>query len=153
MRFIPRSLTRMKSYHDNRHARAVKVSLNKIYGNTSALNLELSKLITSFSHSCRLTGGSFLVSPNLKFFVVQKLLSNHWCLGWFCPSKIAYIDHNIRYVPNLICRGNVVRKRINKPFSWQPSINVRKQNFFLQREKVVAYNRVRLFSEIIGELF
>ena len=153
MRFKLRSLSRMKSYHDNRHTRAVKVSLNKIYENTSVLNLELSKLITSFSHCCHLTGGSFLVSPNLKFFVVQKLLSNHWCIGWFCPSKIAIVDRNIRYVPNLLCRGNVVRKRINKPFSCQPSINVRKQNFYLQRKKVVAYNRIRLFSDIIGELF
>ena len=113
MRFKLRSLSRMKSYHDNRHARAVKVSLNKIYENTSVLNLELSKLITSFSHCCHLTGGSFLVSPNLKFFVVQKLLSNHWCIGWFCPSKITIVDRNIRYVPNLLCRGKVVRKRIN----------------------------------------
>ena len=152
MRFRHTPPPRMKSYKDNRHARAVKVSLNKILENTSAVNKELSKIITSFSHSCVLSGGSFLVSSNLKFFVVQKLLSNHWCLGWFCPSKIALVDHNIRYVPNLLCRGKVVRKRINNPFSEQPSISIRKQNFYLQREKVVAYNRVRLFSEIIGEL-
>ena len=153
MRFRNLNISHMRNYKDNRHARAVKVSLNKVYGNTSSLNKELSKIITDFSHCCMLSGGSFLVSPNLKFFVVQKILSNHWVLGWFCPSKIAYIDHNIRYVPNLICKGKVVRKRINKPFSWQPSINIRKQNFYLQREKVVAYNRVRLFSEIFGELF
>ena len=153
MLFKHRNLFNMSNYIDDRHARAVKVSLNQIYGNTSAFNKELSKLITSFSHSCVLSGGSFLVSSNLKFFVVQKLLSNHWCLGWFVPSKIAYIDHNIRYIPNLMFKGRVIRKRINNPFSWQPSVNVRKQKFHLQRERVVAFNRVRLFSEIIGEMF
>ena len=150
MRFIFPNL--LPKYQDNRHRRAVKVSLNKMYGNTSALNKELAKLITSFSHCCRLTGGSYLVSPNLKFFVVQKLLSNHWCLGWFCPSKIAIMTDNIRYIPNLMCRGRIVRKRINKPFSWQPSINIRKQNFYLQRERVVAYNSMRMFSDIINTI-
>ena len=153
MRLITLNRSQMVSYKDNRHARAVKVCLNKIYGNTSALNLELSKIITNFSHSCVLSGGSFLVSPNLKFFVVQKLLSNHWCLGWFCPSKLALIDHNVRYVPNLLHRGKVQRKRINQPFTKHPSVNIRKNNYFLQNYTPKPYNSIRLFSDIIGSLF
>lgn len=136
----------IKKYNDNRHTRAVKVSLNKIFGNNSVLNKELSKIITSFSHSCIISGGSFLVSSNLKFFIVQKLLSNHWCIGWFCPSRIDFSNNHIMYVPNLLWRGKMVRKRVNNPFSWRPSINIRKQIFYLQLENLEAYNRVPLFS-------
>ena len=144
----------MPKYSDNRHSRAVKVSLNKIFGNTSSLNLELSKIITDFSHTSRLTGGSYMVSSDLKFFVVQRLLSNHWCLGWFTDSKIAFVGRTVKYVPNFMCRGKIQRKRINFPFTQYPSVSIRKQNFYLQCEKVVPVNSsIRLFSQIIGELF
>ena len=144
----------MSSYKDNRHSRAVKVSLNKIFGERCSVFKELAKLITDFSHTSRLTGGSFMVSKNLKFFVVQKLLSNHWCLGWFCDSKMALVGRTIKYVPNFMCRGKIVRKRINFPFTTFPCVSIRKQNFYLQCEKVAPINStIRLFSEIIGELF
>ena len=143
----------MPKYKDNRHARAIKVSLNKCLGNTSALNKELAKLISSFSHSTHLVGGSFMISADLKFFVVQKVLSNHWCLGWFCPSKIAWNIHEIRYVPNFMLRGTVIRKRINKPFSNYPSVSVRHKNFYLEKSLPKPFDAVRMFSEIVGELF
>ena len=144
----------MPKYKDNRHSRAVKVSLNKIFGNTSSLNKELSNIITSFSHTSRLTGGSYLVSSDLKFFIVQKLLSNHWCLGWFAPSRVALIGSTIKYVPNFVSRGKLVRKRINRPFETYPCVSIRKQNYYLQCEKVAPMNSsIQLFSQIIGELF
>ena len=92
----------MPKYKDNRHSRAVKVSLNKIFGNTSSLNKELATLITDFSHTSRLTGGSYMVSSDLKIFVVQRLLSNHWCLGWFTDSKIAFVGATVKYVLNFL---------------------------------------------------
>ena len=142
----------MPRYKDNRHTRAIKISLNKLFGNTSALNTELAKLISSFSHSTNLVDGSYMISADLKFFVVQKLLSNHWCLGWFCPSKIAWRNHETRYVPNFMQRGTIIRKRINAPFSKYPSVNVRQKQFYL--EKSWPENMaVRMFSDIIGELF
>ena len=143
----------MPKYKDNRHARAIKISLNKHFGNTSALNKQLAHLISSFSHTANISGGSYLVSADLKFFVVQKLLSNHWCLGWFCPSKLALVNHDVRYVPNLLHRGKIQRKRINHPFTKHPSVNIRKNNYFLQNYTPKPYNSVRLFSEIIGALF
>ena len=144
----------MCGYKDNRHSRAVKVSLNKIFGNSASLNKELANIITEFSHTSPLTGGSFMVSNNLKFFVVQKLLSNHWCLGWFCDSKVAFVGRTLKYVPNFMYRGKIVRKRINYPFTSFPCVSIRKQNFYLQCEKVVPVNStIRLFSEIMGELF
>ena len=69
----------MCGYKDNRHSRAVKVSLNKIFGNSASLNKELANVITEFSHTSPLTGGSFMVSNNLKFFVVQKRKCNSSC--------------------------------------------------------------------------
>ena len=142
----------MPRYKDNRHTRAIKISLNKLFGDTSALNTELAKLISSFSHSTNLVDGSYMISADLKFFVVQKLLSNHWCLGWFCPSKIAWRNHETRYVPNFMQRGMIIRKRINAPFSKYPSVNVRQKQFYL--EKSWPENMaVRMFSDIIGELF
>ena len=144
----------MPKYKDDRHSRAVKVSLNKMFGNTSSLNKQLAKIITSFSHTSRLTGGCYMVSNELKFFIVQKLLSNHWVLGWFAPSRIAYIGRTVKYVPNLMRRGNLVRKRINKPFATYPSVSIRNQVFYLQCNKVVPINSsIQLFSEIIGQLF
>ena len=144
------------NYIDNRHARAVKVSLNKIFGNKSTLNKELSIIITNYSHRSILAEGSFLVSSNLKFFVVQRLLSNHWCIGWFCPSRIATIGTITRYVPNLLCRGKIVRKRINSPFSRYPNINIRNLHFHLQSKNVVTYNisnnNFRLFHDIIAQI-
>jgi len=145
----------LPKYTDNRHARAIKVSLNKLFGNTSALNIELAKIISSFSHSTHLVGGSFMISADLRFFIVQKLLSNHWCLGWFCPSKVSWDNHEIRYVPNFIQRGTITRKRINAPFSKYPSVNVRKKNYYLEQVWPKPYNHVgiRLFSQVVGELF
>ena len=146
--------TLMPKYKDNRHSRAVKVSLNKIFGNTSSLNKELANLITQFSHQSRLQGGSYLVSSDLKFFIVQKLLSNHWCLGWFAPSRVALVGNTIKYVPNFMSRGRLVRKRINRPFETYPCVSIRKQNYYLQCEKIAPMNSsIQLFSQIIGELF
>jgi hypothetical protein len=143
----------MPKYKDNRHARQIKISLNKHFKNTSALNKELAHLIASFSHTANISGGSYLVSADLKFFVVQKLLSNHWCLGWFCPSKLALVNHDVRYVPNLLHRGTIQRKRINHPFTKHPSVNIRKHNYFLQNHAPKPYNSIHMFSEIIGALF
>ena len=142
------------SYKDNRHSRAVKVCLNKVFGNTSSLNKELARVITEYSHTSRLCGGSYMVSASLKFFVVQKLLSNHWCLGWFCNSRIAVVGRAVKYVPNFHSRGKVERKRINNPFSMYPNVSIRKQNYYLQCEKVAPMDSgIRLFSEILHELF
>ena len=143
----------MPKYTDNRHARAIKVALNKHYGNHSALNKELATLIASFSHRANIANGSYLMSSDLRFFVVQRLLSNHWCLGWFCPSKLALVRSDVRYVPDFMHRGQVVRKRINDPFSTNPSVNIRKKIYFLQKPTPKPYNSYRLFSEIIGNLF
>ena len=144
----------MPKYFDNRHRRAVKVCLNKIFRNSSSLNSEISKIITGYSHTSKLTNGSYLVSSDLRFFVVQKLLSNHWCLGWFTDYKIAFFGGTVKYVPNLMRLGKIQRKRINFPFSKYPSVSIRKKNFYLQCEKVVPVNpSIRLFSQILGELF
>ena len=142
------------SYTDNRHCRAVKISLNKIYRNTSSFNRQLAKIITDYSHTSRLTGGAYMVSGSLRFFVVQKLLSNHWCLGWFCDSRVTFIGRTVKYVPNFMARGKIVRKRINNPFSAFPNVNIRKQNYYLQCTKPAPVNSsFRLFSEILTELF
>ena len=146
--------TLFTAYKDNRHSRAVKVSLNNIFGNTSSLNRELAKIITDYSHTSRLTGGSYMVSGNLKFFIVQKLLSNHWCLGWFCNSRVAVVGRVVKYVPNFLSRGKIERKRINNPFSRYPNVSIRKKNYYLQCEKVAPVDSsIRLFSEILNGIF
>ena len=138
----------MPKYTDNRHTRAIKVALNRFFENKAALNKELAQIISSFSHGCALRDGAQLVSQDLHFFVVKKLLSNHWLCGWFCPSRIALVDANIRYLPNLFLKSRLIRKRINNPFTNAPSVNVRKKGYYMQSITPEGYLPIALFAEL-----
>ena len=142
----------MPRYRDNRHTRAITVSLNKYFCNTSALHKHLANIISEFSHTIHLTGGSYLVSADLKFFVVQTLLSNHWCVGWFCPSRIALVSGTVTYIPNFFHRGQLIRKRINNPFGRYPCINVRKKRYYLQSSVPKPFSPITLFAQMYGQL-
>ena len=128
-----------------RYKRAIRQSLNKRLGR-SALNRELSTLICEFSHAGPVKAGSYL-SRASGFFVVRRVLSPHWCEGFFCPAMTEYVTsiHGIPFVmraPNAARRTDTCKKRIFSPFT-NPCIRRRQQVFTLEgNEQVPNYHAV-----------
>ena len=112
------------------YSRAIKQSLNKALQNKSAVNFHLADLIASFSHTSLVKKGSQFRSDN-GFFVVQEMLSQNWCLGFFCQPKMELTVENHSIVPNLRRRTKTIRKRLFDPFE-QASVRCRHRSFHLQ---------------------
>ena len=110
------------------YSRAIKQSLNKSLNNKSAVNFHLADLIASFSHKSLVEEGSQFRSDNT-FFVVEEILSQNWCLGFFCQPQMELANHSI--VPNLRRRTKTTRKRLFDPFD-QTSVRCRHRSFHLQ---------------------
>ena len=121
--------------NDKRYQRVIKQCLNKRFQNKSALNKSIAKLISDYSHSTILEKGNHLVCRNLEFFIVKRILSNHWVLGYFCPSEIQYNGTVFFYLPRFWSRSADMKKRIFDPFSSRPFVKVRKKSFYLQSKR------------------
>ena len=124
-----------------RYKRAIRQSLNKRLGR-SALNRQLSSLICSYSHSAPVRPGSYL-SRDSGFFVVRRVLSPHWCEGFFCPAMLEYATsmHGLPFivrVPNASRRSDTEKKRIFDPFT-NPCVRKRSQVFTLERNEQVPH--------------
>ena len=128
-----------------RYKRAIRQSLNKRLGR-SALNRQLSNLICAYSHSAPVRPGSYL-SRDTGFFVVRRVLSPHWCEGFFCPAMVEYATsiHGLPFmvrVPNASRRSDTEKKRIFNPFT-TPCIRKRSQIFTLEgNEQVPNFHAV-----------
>ncbi len=125
---------RCKKIHDKRYERVIKQVLNKRFNNKLALNKSLAKMIASFSHSTVLEKGDYMICRSLEFFVVNKILSNHWVQGFFCPSELQFHGSLFYYLPKFWNRSTYMKKKIFAPFSHKPFVKVRKKTFYLQRK-------------------
>ena len=149
---MPRKKKSIVKYKDNRYERTIKVAINKAFDNISSENRCIAKMVAEFSHQTRVEPGSFLVSKRLQYFVVHKVLSNHWVTGWFCPSKLVWVEGHVRYIPDLENSGKIFRKRLNNPFDRRPFVNIRERKFFLETPKVkwaipTHYNYIAVFAD------
>ena len=138
-----------KCYKDNRYYRAIKESLNKSLHDKSCVNKSLAMLISEYSHKTILTPGSHLITSSLTYFVVTKLLSNHWAIGFYCPNQLQFYNGIFYYIPNIWRKSILKRKKIFEPFSPNPFIKQRTAKFFLQQNK---YEPLSAFSTILSEL-
>ncbi len=125
----------IRDIRDKRYQRTLKQCLNRIYGNKSALNKNLAKVIASFSHACVVQPGQYLLCPNLHFFVVKQVLSTHWISGFFCPSELQFSSGMFYYIPKYWHRSLICKKKLFEPFGKRPHIRCRKDKFYLQQTK------------------
>ena len=110
------------------YSRVIKQSLNKTLNNKSAVNFHLADLICSFSHTSLVKKGAQFRN-DCGFFIVQEMLSQNWCRGFFCQPRMELAQHRI--VPNLRRRTKTTRKRLFDPFE-DTSIRCRHRSFHLE---------------------
>ena len=119
---------------DKRYRRAVKQSCNKLFRNKSAQNFLIADMISQFSHKSKITPGSYLVSKDINFFIVTKVLSQHWVMGRFTPCILDYRDGYFYYLPDLKRLRHERKKKVFEPFSDMPYVKQRRQKFYLEQK-------------------
>ena len=126
-----------------RYVRAIKQSINKLLQNQSSWNVSLAQIISGYSHHTNLKVSSEMIAIREGgplsvfytpegFFVVEQILSMHWCIGYFCPPKL---DINYGIVPDHRRRAASERKRIFNTFTI-PMIRRRKTMYLIVNEPV-----------------
>ena len=119
---------------DKRYKRAVKQSCNKIFMNKSAQNVAIAGIISEFSHKSRITHGSYMLSKDITFFIVSKVLSQHWVVGAFAPCALDFREGYFYYLPNLKRMRRAQKKKVFEPFSETPYVKRRCQKFYLENK-------------------
>ena len=115
------------------YTRAIKQSLNNLFQTKSSVHFNIAKLIADFSHKSVVVRGSYMLNSGYEFFIVNEMLSPHWCKGFFCPPRQEFAEQLIMYHPDIRRRTQLFRKRIFDPFN-NASIRNRARRFFLDRE-------------------
>lgn len=141
----------MPKFKDNRYSRSIKVAMNKLFQNKPVVHKHIAQLISEFSHKTLLTNGSYLLNRRLQFFVVRKILSSHFCSGFYCPSRIDLLSSGYYYVPNIWYKSRPLVKNFFKPFSKSPFIKQRNNHFFLRGLK--RYGAVQPFNSILEQMY
>ena len=139
-----------KKYKDNRCRRTIKQALNKRFRNKSAVNNDIAKIISRFSHKTLFTSGSYLMTKDLNYFIILTLLSNHWVQGWYCPSQLQFANGIFYHIPNIFRKSLLKRKKIFEPFTDDPYIKHRKRKFFLQKKK--RYEPMPTYTSVFNQL-
>ena len=105
----------------NRYVKAVKIALNRLFGNKSCVNVDIAELITSFSHKSFIDSGDVMLSRDLVFFMVHERVSEHFVLGYFTPAQYEFEIHGaVYYRPQKVHwpRFRMKKKRIFNPYCW-----------------------------------
>ena len=113
-----------------RYERAIKQSLNKVFDNKSSVNTIIAELIASYSHKTLVRPGSYLLCRSYHFFIVSDVLSQHWCMGFFCPPIIILGNYG-SCAPDIKRRTPTEKKCIFDPFD-HPYVSIREQKFHLE---------------------
>ena len=119
-----------------RYKRAIKQAINKLLKSRSAVHFPIADIIGEFSHKTVVTPGTYLLTELCYFFVVQQIMSPHWCIGFFCPPRVELTDLASLgrfFAPDIGRRGHSCRKRIFEPFA-KPHIRRRKLIFKLENK-------------------
>ena len=127
-----------------RYTRAIKQSMNKLFESRSSVHFQLADIISAYSHHTNLKTGSEMVGilPDAHydslhqyycqygFFIVEQILSHHWCLGYFCPPMM---DLRTGICPDHKRRGATEKKRIFNTFM-VPMIKRRAKLYLIANE-------------------
>ena len=122
---------------DKRATRAIKICLNKHFDNKNSENLEIAKIISSYSHQSILEMGSRFESKNCYFYLVGKLFSPFWAHVTMMPPRSSLFftpefPFRMWYQPDFTRASSFHKKRIFAPFSDRPYIKNRNDKYFLQ---------------------
>ena len=125
-------------YQSRRYEKAIREAINALLGNRSSVNRMISNTIAEYSHKTLVEDGSRLMNSKLEYFVVEKLLSNHYVQGFFCPYLLALLL--FWYEPNPRLKRQSQIKQVMDPFE-QPHVKVRNNLFYLVQanEQVQTY--------------
>jgi len=139
---------------DNRYKRAIRQSINKRLGNTNTENRQLAGIIVNFSHKTELTDGDYLMNRDTNFFVVERVLSNHFALGFFAPSNLRLYGRYFYYRPSIHQKAKSSVKKIFSPFL-NPHVKVRSKRYYLQRDSSLprAFNSFPDYHTILNYAF
>ena len=139
---------------DNRYKRAIRQSINKLLGNKDTVNRQLAGLIVKYSHNTELTDGDYLMNRDTNFFVIERVLSNHFAFGFFAPSNLRLYGRYFYYRPSVHQRAKSSIKKFFSPFV-NPHIKVRNKRYYLQRETSIPrpYNNVPELHNILNFAF
>lgn len=129
---------------DNRAVSAIKIVMNRMFGNKSSENRCIATIIAGFSHYSMLKKGdafqSFHCDIGSCFYIVGKLYSPFWAQVYWMPSirsvistiPISFSDRRyqrIVYYPDYRNASPAHKKRIFSPFSDKPYIKQRGRNY------------------------
>ena len=120
------------------YSRAIRQSMNKVFQNTASIHKDLAKLICLYSHQTMLKPGLFLYSTGARYFVVKKVLSKHFCLGFFVPSFLRRL-----YLQAWTTQCPLKRKRIFHPFT-APEIRLRNNVYVMPKKgyEPLSYSQI-----------
>ena len=127
-------------YQSRRYEKAIREAINALLGNRSSVNRMISNTIAEYSHKTLVEDGSRLMNSKLEYFVVEKLLSNHYVQGFFCPYRLVSNGLLFWYEPNHRLKRQSQIKQGMDPFE-QPHVKVRNNLFYLVQanEQVQTY--------------
>jgi len=119
----------------NRYVKAVKIAMNKRFGNKSSENVDIARVITSFSHKSWIATGDVLLSKDLIFFMITKAFSEHFVQGYYTPAEYEFqLENIVYYRPKKVCwpQCRTRKKRIFDPFGEKPYVKLRQRKFYLK---------------------
>ena len=122
---------------DNRATNAIKICINRIQKNKKSVNLDISKCISSFSHSTILKYGGVFQNYNYNFFIVNKITSPFWVEITHIPPYLltagAGFTHFV-YIPQWARASGFHKKKVFDPFG-KPYLKKRGIKYWFQSNK------------------
>ena len=112
-----------------RYERAIRQSLNKTLKNRDVINKHLAAIIADYSHTTVIGEHSLLYTNEREFFIIEEMLSPHWCRGYFCPPRLEFVGHRgVAVLPDIYRRSRTHKKLIFDPFG-SPVVRRRNKTF------------------------
>ena len=142
---------------DKRAQLQLKIWINKHLGNKDAINTELARIITEFSHGTLVKPSTLFWNsyPNL-FWCIKEVLSPFWCTVYQMHSRIGYGGYytsqefnRLYYEPNWDSPFGPFRKRIHDPFSNNPYLKDRSYKYYLRKISHYNANAIGLLNQQI----
>ena len=137
MPYRKRKKTKSPKFVSQRYLKSIKETINKMLGGRDTIHKHIAEIIRDYSHKPLLTHGTYLMSRKMQYFVIEKVLSAHFCKGFYCPSHLNREHDFFWYEPYTQHRTDSFVKKIVAPFSNHPHIKDRTPRFFLLQNKDV----------------
>ena len=135
MPYRKRKKTKSPKFVSQRYLKSIKEAMNKALGSRDNIHKHIAEIIRDYSHKPLLTHGTYLMSRKMQYFVIEEVLSAHFCKGFYCPSRLSRENEFYWHEPYRAYRTNSFVKKIVAPFTNEPHIKDRTTRFFLVHNK------------------